>query len=54
MISKVIFGLSVLLVMYFLPVMIFRGVYKQSINWSTFLLFALGATGMILFFCHIY
>jgi hypothetical protein len=52
--SKVIFGLSVFLVMYFLPVIILRGINKQSINWSTFLLFALGATGMVLFFYHIY
>jgi hypothetical protein len=54
MISKVIFGLSVFLVANYLPVIILRGIRKQAINWPTFSLFALGATGVILFFCHIY
>ena len=54
MISKVIFGLSVLLVMYYLPVIILKGIRGQGISWPTFLPFAFGATGMVLFFCHIY
>lgn len=54
MISKVIFGLSVFLVTYFLPVITFKGIHGNAIHWPTFLLFALGATGVILFFCHIY
>lgn len=54
MISKVIFGLSVFLVMYFLPVITFKGIHNNAIHWPTLLLFALGATGVILFFCHIY
>lgn len=54
MISKVIFGLSVLLTTYYFPVVTFKGIHKQAIHWLTLLPFALGATGMILFFCHIY
>lgn len=54
MISKVIFAISVLLVMYFLPVLFLRSVRGQGINWFTFLMFAIGATGIVLFGCGIY
>lgn len=54
MISKVIFAISVLLVMYFLPVIFLKGVRGHGINWFTLLMFAIGATGIVLFGCGIY
>lgn len=54
MISKVIFAISVLLTMYFLPVIILKGARGHRINWFTFLMFAIGATGITLFACGIY
>ncbi len=54
MISKIIFAISVLVVMYYLPILIFKGMRGQAIKWPTLFPFALGATGVILFFCGIY
>jgi hypothetical protein len=54
MFSKVIFAISVLLVMYFLPIIILKGARGQGIRWFTFLMFAIGATGIVLFTCGIY
>ena len=54
MISNIIFAFCVFLVMYFLPVLILKGVRGHDVQWSTLLPFALGATGIVLFFCGIY
>lgn len=54
MISKIIFAISVFAAIYYLPIVIFKGVRGHEMNWSTLLPFALGATGVMLFFCGIY
>ena len=54
MISKIIFSSSIFLVAYYLPVIIVKGIRGHTITWLTFAPFALGVTGMVLFFCHIY
>lgn len=54
MISNIIFAICILLVMYFLPIIILKGVRGHDVGVPSVLPFALGATGMILFFCGIY
>lgn len=54
MTSNIIFAVSILLVMYFLPVLILKGMRGEAVHWPTLLPFALGAMGMTLFFCGIY
>lgn len=54
MISNIIFAICVLAVMYYLPIIIGKGMRGHAIQWPTLLPFALGATGVILFFCGIY
>lgn len=54
MISNIIFAICTLAVMYYLPIIIIKGVRGHKIMWPTLLPFAFGATGMILFFCGIY
>lgn len=54
MISNIIFAICVLAVMYFLPLIIIKGVRGHEIGVVTLLPFAIGATGVILFFCGIY
>lgn len=54
MISKIIFAICILMVAYFLPIIILKGVRGQTVQWIPLLPFALGATGIVLFFCGIY
>ena len=54
MISNIIFAICILMVMYFLPIIIIKGVRGQAVQWPSLLPFALGATGVVLFFCGIY
>lgn len=54
MISNIIFAICVLMVMYFLPIIILKGVRGHAVQWFPLLPFALGATGIVLFFCGIY
>ena len=54
MISNIIFAICVLAVMYYLPIIILKGVRGHTVGAPSVLPFALGATGMILFFCGIY
>lgn len=54
MISNIIFAICVFVVMYYLPVIIIKGVRGHTILWPTLLPFAIGATGIVLFFCNIY
>ena len=54
MISNIIFAICILAVMYYLPIIILKGVRGHAVGLPTVLPFALGATGIVLFFCGIY
>jgi len=54
MISNIVFAICVFATMYFLPLIIFKGVRGQALTPLTLLPFALGVAGMVLFFCGIY
>lgn len=51
---NIIFAISVLMVMYFLPIIIIKGVRRQAVTWVSLLPFALGVTGIVLFFFDMY
>lgn len=54
MISNIIFAISVFMVMYYLPIIILKGIRGHAVLWPSLFPFALGATGIILFFFDIY
>ena len=54
MISNIIFAICVLMVIYYLPIIIFKGMRGHAITWHSVFPFALGVTGIVLFFYGIY
>lgn len=54
MISKIIFAVCVLMTTYYLPIIILKGVRGHAVKCATLLPLAIGATGIVLFFCGIY
>ena len=54
MISKIIFAVCVLMTAYYLPIIIIKGARGHAVKWGSLLPFAIGVTGIVLFFCGIY